>query len=378
MNLLFFSSHHGIGASESLWLETAAYLARAGHQVSAMAAWARPWRDRSSELRRLGVSFEAVCQPSTSPRVNRVLNRMGWAQRRFRSRLRQGGIDAAYFSQGNDITALPWLETALNHRLPSTLVTHGVIPSEWPNDATAARLRTALTAAKKTFWVSQGNRRDMEFHIGTELPNAAHVWNPIRWNRDLILPWPTSSGAEFRLACVARMQARPKGHDLLLQALAGDPWTSRNWRLSFYGDGPNVDGMRRLASHLGLSDRVRFMGHVADLTAVWKDEHWIAQPSRNEGMPMSLIEALMAGRPAIATDLAGHGEVLLDEETGVLSPSASVPHLREALNRAWDLREQAAAMGTAAASHIRALTPTDPVTSHANDLIDALTRPAAA
>jgi len=332
----------------------------------------RPWQPRIAPLQAARIPFEAILQPSPFRRINLISQKLGWPQQRFVSTLRNQKIDAVYFSQANDTTALPWMELAAAHNIPFTIVTHGVNPSEWPDDPIAERLRHVFSTARRSYWVSERNRQDFEHHIGERLANAAHVWNPIRWERGKLLPWPDGTTPEFRLACVAWLQARPKGHDLLIQALACDQWRNRDWRLSFYGTGPNRIGIERLASLLGIADKVRFMGHVSDLAEIWVDEHWLIQPSRNEGMPMSLLEAMFIGRPAIATNVAGHGQVVADGKTGFLAASPSVKDLNLALEQAWVRRQDANSMGTAAAKAIQNLMPEDPIAAHVQDLLIAI------
>jgi len=86
-------------------------------------------------------------------------------------------------------------------------------------------------------------------------------------------------------------------------------------------------------------------------------------------MPMSLIEALMAGRPSLVTDVAGHAEVVTDGHNGLVAASASVPALSEALERLWAARALSPAMGAAAAKSIRLQMPADPVGAHVEQLL---------
>ena len=97
-------------------------------------------------------------------------------------------------------------------------------------------------------------------------------------------------------------------------------------------------------------------------------------PSRAEGLPLALVEAMMCGRPAIVTDVGGNGEVVRDGITGVIATSATVSALDSALGRFWAMRPQWKRMGIAAAEHIRTLVPADPGPVLADHLLAAAER----
>jgi glycosyltransferase involved in cell wall biosynthesis len=364
--IIFLSSHHGVGASESLWLETAARLAQQGVAVKAGVTWASLNADRLAPLTQTGVKVLHFEQTSLLRRLQRKLRPGHDFEKAALSQL--GDAALVLVSQGNDHSALPWLEACQKLGLKAAVVTHGIVPSDWPNDRLGARLRAIFPALAASYWVSARNQADFEMQIGARLPQGRVVWNPIKVPRDVSVPWPASSDV-WRMACVARLQTRPKGHDLILQALALPHWRERALHLSFFGTGENRKGMEHLAALLGISERVHFKGHVDGVQEIWREHHLIAQPSRNEGMPLSLVEALICGRPALVTDVAGHAELITDGENGFVAEAATVRHIDEALQRAWDQRENWHTIGQAAALRIRQQAPADPVNEFARQLV---------
>jgi glycosyltransferase involved in cell wall biosynthesis len=368
LRILFLSSHYGIGAAESLWLQTAACMARAGHEVAAAVCWQRWDPARVSELLQLGVSVKRLVHSLPMQRLVRPLFTKGRAEKWLVHQLTSGAAkpDLVLVSQGNDHSCLSWLEALQEAGLQTAVVTHGIVSSDWPNDRQADRLRRVFSRVAASFWVSKGNQTDFEIQIGQRLPQGRLVWNPIKVKRGP-LPWPGTQNG-WRLACVARLQTRPKGHDLLIQALALPQWRERDLTLSIFGEGENRQGLERLAAMLGITDKVRFPGHVENVEDIWRDHHMIAQPSRNEGMPLSLIEAVMCARPAIVTDVAGHAEVVRDGVDGYIAEAASVRHVNEALERAWQHRSEWCQMGTHAAENLLQLLPQDPVVAFAESI----------
>jgi glycosyltransferase involved in cell wall biosynthesis len=94
---------------------------------------------------------------------------------------------------------------------------------------------------------------------------------------------------------------------------------------------------------------------------IWARNHALAVPSRFEGLPLALVEAMMCGRPAVVTDVAGNSEVIEDGVTGFLADAPTVRSMESALERFWAQRNDLERMGQVAAARIRQLIPPDPV-----------------
>lgn len=131
------------------------------------------------------------------------------------------------------------------------------------------------------------------------------------------IPAPSAlpSGAVVVLGYLARMRPE-KGHRRLLRALAAVR-TDVRWRIDLAGDGPLQPELEKEVERLGLGDRVRFVGAVADGPAFWRDCDVAVLLSDHEGSPNALIEAALVGRPLVATNVGGVPE-LMDETMGAL------------------------------------------------------------
>jgi glycosyltransferase involved in cell wall biosynthesis len=214
------------------------------------------------------------------------------------------------------------------------------------------------TDARAAFFVSEHNRRLTEQQLGCELPHARVVRNPFLVPWEPRNDWPDESDG-IRLACIGRMYPMEKGQDLLLRVLARERWRARPLSVTFYGDGPQREGLEQMAAFLGLTN-VRFAGFVRDIAAAWNDHHGLILPSRCEGLPLVLVEAMLSGRLPIVTDVGGSGELVEDGATGFLAPAASEEAIDETMDRAWTRRDEWRAMGAAAAERIRTLVPREP------------------
>ncbi len=152
---------------------------------------------------------------------------------------------------------------------------------------------------------------------------------------------------------VGRLERR-KGHDVLLAA--AERLRSRRpapqWLV--VGDGPDAAALRSLASALGVDGAVRFTGTLDDVRPALAAMDVFALPSREEGMSNALMEAMAAGRPIVATDVGGNGEVLDRGRLGVLVPSDDAIGLGDAIGALLDQPERAAALGRAARDQVAA------------------------
>ena len=145
-----------------------------------------------------------------------------------------------------------------------------------------------------------------------------------------------------RLIMVARLQPQ-KDHPTLFRALA--ELTDRNWTLELVGDGPDREALQSLARELEVADRVIFSGQRLDVPQRLKDSDVFVLATRWEGFPRSILEAMRAGLPVVATDVGGCRESVVDGETGFLVPREDPVQLRDRLRLLIDSPELRVQMG---------------------------------
>ena len=136
-----------------------------------------------------------------------------------------------------------------------------------------------------------------------------------------------------------------KGQLHLLEAAALIPAA----QFVFAGDGPDRDVLQAKALELGLDERVTFLGQRADIADLLSACDVFVLPSLFEGLPLSILEAMAAAKPVVATSVGGNPEVIADGETGLLVPPADPAALAAALRRV--LSDAALAARLAAAGH---------------------------
>lgn len=148
---------------------------------------------------------------------------------------------------------------------------------------------------------------------------------------------------EVRIVMVARF-APPKDQVLLLKALVGQEMP---FRLCLVGAGPNQGAACALAGELGLSERVSFVGACSDVNRILGESSLFVLTSIWEGLPISILEAMRAGLPVVASDVGGVREAVVDGETGFLVDRGDLVMLRARLRQLLSDPELRTKMGEA-------------------------------
>ena len=121
-----------------------------------------------------------------------------------------------------------------------------------------------------------------------------------------------------------------KGLDVLIRAWH-DVRARHTARLIIAGDGSALDGLKRLATELGLADSIAFLGEVSHVPELLRGADVYVQPSYQEGLPNSVLEAMAAGLPVVATQVSGNEDVVANGVNGWLVPPGDAQTLATAL-----------------------------------------------
>ena len=143
---------------------------------------------------------------------------------------------------------------------------------------------------------------------------------------------PLAAHSGFVLTCVARLHPQ-KGQPVLIEALAQLVKQAPEAQLLLAGEGPTRAELEAQVARLGLEQRVRFLGLVsqAELPALLARTDVVVLPSYWEGLPVSLIEALSAGKAIVASRVGGNPELVSQGVNGLLVPPGDAPALAQAL-----------------------------------------------
>jgi glycosyltransferase involved in cell wall biosynthesis len=138
-------------------------------------------------------------------------------------------------------------------------------------------------------------------------------------------------GRPRALVAVVGRLSHEKGVDVFLHAMATLRGRGHDVHAVLAGDGPARAELETLRGTLGLTDAVHFLGGVSAVNALYRSVDAVVLPSRSEGLPNVLLEALHHDRPVVATRVGAVGEVLTDDRAGRVVPPGDPEALAEAM-----------------------------------------------
>ena len=185
------------------------------------------------------------------------------------------------------------------------------------------------------------------------------------WQRLALLPNPLpgapkagARGDQSRASgfiSVARLVPQ-KGLDVLIAALPRLSGSAAEWQVFLVGDGPEREALQQQADDLGVSSRLRCLGFRSNPDQFLAEAAVFVLPSRFEGMPNALLEAMAAGLAVIVTDASpGPLEVVEPGVSGLVVPSDDPAALAEAMQALASDPERCRRMGAAAKARIAGL-----------------------
>lgn len=218
------------------------------------------------------------------------------------------------------------------------------------------RIRKYYERAALIYTSSERNRLIAARQLNMDLGHLRILRNPV--NMPATEPIPFPKVAQAQLAMVGNLRIVHKGQDLALRALSSEKWLRRDWQLNIYGSGEDHSTLMQMVGELGLGERVKFHGLANNIRDIWSHNQLLLMPSRMEGMPLAVVEAMLCGRPTVLTDVGGHSEWVEHHREGWIASTVSVEGFEGALEAAWQARDQWAMMG--ARAHDKAMRFYDP------------------
>lgn len=359
MRLTILSSMRGYAwaGSECLWQAMAVQALAAGHTVKTVIHADMMAADPVRELGRRGASVNPWrCFPVArfEPLRQALLPTFSWKA--------LGRPEAVLVSVGSPtaLLAVPGLLTFLQRsKVPYLLLLQ--FNSEYVFLAPHERecLAPIWEEANQVVCVSRANAKLLERQLNIDLRGKHEVvCNPVMVESDG--PMASPAIETLRLACVARLETYWKCQDILLDTLAKPQWADRAWELRLYGSGPDGRYLEDRVRRLQLTRQVRLMGHESDRQKIWEANHVLVLPSRGEGTPLAALEAMMCGRPVIATPVGGIPEAVVDGLSGYLAESIEADAVAAVLERAYADRWRWEEVGLAGHMQAKAHRACDP------------------
>jgi glycosyltransferase involved in cell wall biosynthesis len=367
----------GGNACEALWYEMAEAALRGGHDVEILIGQRSV---RHPEIEKLKLLGAWVCRRWSEPksRAAAVVAHKIWSRTGARWSFGRGldsraGLRILNVGTMVELAREPWASLMESARMPTAAIVHSNSEIRSYAENTERRLGSILDRARAVYFVSGRLWKNAEEQLVTRIPGARVVRNPVNLRSDQIEPWPTGEGP-LRLAIVGRLDAFVKGHVRLLHALSSEGWKSRLWELSIFGEGPDRAKIQQAIEFYDLGAHVKFGGFAKDVRAeIWRTHHALVMPSMLEGMPLTLVEAMVCGRPALCSDVGGAAELVRDGGNGFLAGSPFARQLDQALERLWQERGRLQEMGLQAHRDASAFLPAAPGEALLGLMLEAMT-----
>ncbi len=145
---------------------------------------------------------------------------------------------------------------------------------------------------------------------------------------------PHAGGQPFIIGSVGRL-AEQKGYRFLLAAMPEVLKAIPGCELHLAGEGEENAKLMAIADELGISSHVKFRGYLGNISEFLTGLDLFISSSLWEGLPTAILEAIMAGVPVLATNIAGNRELIQDTKTGWLVPPADAQALARGILQAY-------------------------------------------
>jgi glycosyltransferase involved in cell wall biosynthesis len=315
----------GPGGAEALLVNQARVLDTA--TVEAEAAYLVPWKDH------LVPDLAAAGVPATCLDGAREWD-LRWAWR-LRRRLRRRPVDVIHVHSPYVAGITRLTVRTLPRRVRPALVS--TEHNRWPRHSRPTRILNRLTMRLDDvdLAVSEDVRSTIPPRLARRVEALEHGVDVeavrARLSRRDAVRAELGVGPEEVVVGIVANFRREKAYEVFLAAAAEAAASDPRLRFVSVGQGPLEDEMRALADRLGLTGRASILGYRPDAVEVMSAFDLFSLSSRHEGLPVSLMEALVLGLPVVATAVGGIPEAVTDGVEGLLVP----PDDPSALAAAW-------------------------------------------
>ena len=292
--------------------------ADAGHEVRVLA----PWLDETRPVREMmdGVPVERICYPKIR-RLGALVMCLRFAWKLLRER---GRYDAVHVHTAENLAAIagllrPWLGASLTVKISGAYEFDGGILDEQRRTRPLYRLMNRWIRRADNIQCISRYTYDRLIAAGYPASRLRMIPNAVDLARFHTVRRPGDGVA--RVTYVGRLR-RVKGLSVLV-----DAWqvlaARSGARLVIAGDGDMREELVAQVERLSLGDSIELAGEIADVPSLLGQTDIYVQPSFVEGLPNSVLEAMAAGLPIVATRVSGNEDLVTDGENGLLVPPGS-------------------------------------------------------
>lgn len=276
-----------------------------------------------------------------------LFNHLRWAyyaRRVFRMKglqktMRQVKPDYVYISQGINYDGMDYAHLIEKLKVPYSIICQKVIETDFPSDEkTNTQIRKTFLNAHKIFFVSNHNKVITEEQIGAYLPQSVVILNPNKFQDLKDIPSTVFNPERVVFLCIGRFYIFDKGQDILIRILNKGKWRKRNIMVHLIGKGIDEHAIANRIKHYDL-DNIEFREYNDNILDNWRDAQGLILPSRHEGLPLVLLEAMSLGKICIVGNAGGSNEIVDDGHNGFIG-DPTTESFDAAMERAWQARNK--------------------------------------
>ncbi len=263
--------------------------------------------------------------------------------------------DLVIINQGINFDGLDVARYCIEQNFKYITISNKAVDFFWPYPESRNDFKEYFIKSQANYFVSNHNYQLTCEQFGMKIPHFQRAIYPVQKHKE-IKPMPTlNNGVKFAL--VGRLFLMDKGHDMLFRILNKPIWRNRDFKVSIIGAGSDEVALKEFVRYLAL-DSVEFLGYKSNQT-LWDDFHGLLLPSRSEGFPLVVQEAMAAGRIVVTTYSGGSDEIIIDGKNGFIS-EIDQDEFEFAMERCWEAQKNWIEIAQNAYSSINNFLPDNP------------------
>jgi glycosyltransferase involved in cell wall biosynthesis len=321
------------GGAERVMAQLCNHLAAKHHDVTLVTltpTLGGPFYDLAEPVRLLPIEH-----PTANKELGRIIRVFGriMALRRALATLRPDVVISFV-----DLTNVMVLLATAGLKLP-VIVSERIDPGAYTHRLSRIDRALRYLTYPRASWIVVQTKRAARFFDTRQNSKIVTIPNPVPATDLAAQPDRPSPEGRFRIICVGRLDHQ-KGFDILIESFLRVAHEFPIWDVVIFGEGSDRSALLTQIQAYGLENRVKLMGISRDVASEMVRAHIIAFPSRYEGFPNALAEAMAVGLPAIAFNgVSGVEDLIIDDETGLLidwdqsKPESPIPPFVDGLRK---------------------------------------------
>ncbi|MBL7702238.1 MAG: glycosyltransferase [Ferruginibacter sp.] len=325
------------GGSEELWFRTAIWMSNNGYKIG---VGCYNWPDKQERINELK---KAGCSVYLLPNKKGLFKKLTVKKALNSIPFHEYGLTVVNQGGWEEILHYPFID--LYKKLPAyVILNHNYNENAVLSFSKQKLLQQWISGAKMNFGATQKIFEVIERKFSISIEKKETLVNPITFTADTV-PGEYPADDTCTWIMLAELDTARKAQDILINTLSSAKWKARNWRLHLYGKGKDKEKLEKLIIEKGLENKVFLKGFTTDIKQALLDCHQLLQCTLIDAMPLSVVEAMAAGRPCVVSKVGDMPVWIEDGVNGFICSAVTVEKIDEAMENCWQQKNNWAAMG---------------------------------